>query len=64
MSKRTLGIVMLVVGILIVAAIVVGAQLGWPNPGFGLKKIAGLVVGAIVFVAGLVISMRNKPAVK
>ena len=61
MSNRTLGIVLLVVGVLIVAAVVLAGPLGLASSTFGTKKIVGVVVGAIVFVVGLVMSMR-KPA--
>jgi hypothetical protein len=44
MSNRTLDIVLLVVGVLIVVDVLLSAQLGLASAGFGMKKIAGLVV--------------------
>ena len=64
MSTRTQGIILLVVGILMILAVLLAAQLGLGSAGYGWKKIGVIVVGAIVFVVGLVISMRKKPAAK
>jgi hypothetical protein len=63
MSGRTLGIVLIVIGILIVAAMLLAAPLHLASAGFGLKKIIGLAVGAIILIVGLVMSMSRRPAV-
>jgi uncharacterized membrane protein YeaQ/YmgE (transglycosylase-associated protein family) len=60
MSKRTFAIILIVVGVLgFVTAIVLG-RLGYPNPGFGYKKISLAVVGAVVAAAGLVTLLSKK----
>ena len=60
MSHRTLGIVLLVAGIVIVTVVFLAVPLHLGNPGFGMKKIAGLVVGRLAFIAGLVVSLRKE----
>ena len=60
MDKKTLGIVLLIVGI-IVAAIFVTADITGlgSHPVFGPTQIAGTVVGAIAFVVGIVLTRRK-----
>ncbi len=62
MSGRTLGIVLAVIGVLIVLAVFLSAPLHLASAGFGLKKIIGLVIGAIVLIVGLVMSMSRRAA--
>ncbi len=56
MSNKTYGIILVVVGVLIVLFIFLAAPLHLASAGFGLKKIAALVVGVIVLVAGLLLT--------
>lgn len=56
MSNKTLGIVLIVVGVLIVIAVFLAAPLHLASAGFGYKKIAGVVVGIVALVAGLFLS--------
>jgi len=53
MSRKTLGIVLIVAGVLIVVFIVLSHSLGLAAQAYGLKKIAGLVVGVVVALAGV-----------
>ena len=64
MSNKTYGIILAVVGVVIVAFIFLAAPLHLASTGFGLKKIAGLVVGIVVLAAGLWLTFRKgtKPA--
>lgn len=64
MSNKTLGVVLVVVGVLIVLLVLLAAPLHLASAGFGLKKIAGLVVGIVVFVAGLVLSLGKSATPK
>ncbi|HMD88924.1 MAG TPA: hypothetical protein VKF38_07155 [Anaerolineaceae bacterium] len=59
MQNKTLGIVLIVVGVLIVAVVFLAAPLHLASAGFGTKKILGLVVGLVVLVAGLVMSLSK-----
>jgi len=62
MSKKSFAILLIVVGVLgFVLAIVLG-MVGFPNPGFGYKKLALAVVGAVVAVAGLITLLWKKKA--
>ena len=56
MSKKTLGIVLVVVGVLIFAAVILSGPLHLPASLFtSHKKIAEAVVGVIALIAGLVL---------
>ena len=56
MSNKTYGIILIVVGVLIVAAIFFAVPLHLAAAGFGLKKLGGVVLGVVIFVAGLLIA--------
>jgi ABC-type polysaccharide/polyol phosphate export permease len=66
MSNKTLGVILIVVGILIIIAVIVLGITGFPSlgvsVGFGLKKIILAIVGVIVAVIGVYIRNRgDKP---
>jgi hypothetical protein len=60
MEKKTLGIILLVGGIIVAA---ISATADWIGLGevlvFGYKQIIGTVAGVIAFVAGLVLTLRQ-----
>jgi hypothetical protein len=60
MSKKTFGILLVVVGVLIVLVVVLAVPLHLSAGGFGLKKIAATVIGLIAVAAGLFITLRKK----
>ncbi len=59
-SKRTIGIVLIVVG-LVVLVLALGADLIGigQNPNFGQYQLLGAVVGAIVAVVGVPLALRR-----
>lgn len=61
-GKKTAGIVLLVVGMVILvlslAADLIGIG-GLRSPGFGPYQIVGIIVGAIVTVVGLVLTLKK-----
>lgn len=59
MSRKTLGIILIVVGVLVALAAVVMALVGWPSLGFGTKKIVMIVVGLVIAVIGIGVSMTK-----
>ena len=61
MGKKTAGIVLLVVGIVIVVVSLAADSLGLggSNAVFGPQQIAGTIVGAIVAIVGLVLRLRK-----
>ena len=62
MSNKTLGIVLIVVGVLLVALAFLAHQLGLSSTTvFGLKKILSLAIGVIALVAGVVMAFVMKP---
>jgi low affinity Fe/Cu permease len=59
-NRKTLGMVVLVVGIIILALFVLADPIGiGRSSGFGRDQIVGSVVGAIVTIAGLVLVFRE-----
>lgn len=66
MSRKMLGIILIVGGALAALAAVVLGLVGFPNAGFGNKKIALLVFGVVIAAIGIGISMvkGTTPAAK
>ena len=59
MSKKTVGIVALVAGIVILGFFLLTDRLGIGVAGFGPVQIAGTIVGAIVIVLGLFLTSKK-----
>lgn len=63
MSRKMLGVILIVAGVLMIAAIFVAPALGFGHPYlFTLKKMTLAGIGLIAAVAGVVLSMQKKPA--
>ena len=65
MSRRSLGVVVTVVGLLVLvfAAFADPLGVGGADDTFGWKQIVGVVVGAVIAVAGIVLAVGGgKPA--
>jgi len=60
MSNKTIGVVLLVVGLLVIVVVILGGVIGFPSAGFGLKKIAVGVVGLIAVLVGLGFTFQKK----
>jgi hypothetical protein len=61
MSKRTVAVVLILVGVAILVVSIAADVLGIGNaPGFGWKQILGTVVGGATALAGIWL-MVNKP---
>lgn len=58
-GKKTAGIVLLVIGIVILLLSLLAYPIGIGGPGFGPYQIAGTVVGAVVTIVGLVLILRK-----
>jgi len=59
-SKKTVGIVLLAVGIVILLVSLVADPIGiGGSPSFGHDQIVGATVGAIVTVVGLVLTLKK-----
>ena len=62
MSNKNIGIVLIVVGVLFVIVAILAHTLGLSSSNaMGMKRILMLAVGAIAFVAGLVMAFFMKP---
>jgi hypothetical protein len=59
MGGKTVGIVVLVVGIVVLLLSLAADPIGIGGGGFGPRQIAGTVVGAIVTVVGLVLTLKK-----
>ncbi|MGH7599207.1 MAG: hypothetical protein ACREOI_22855 [bacterium] len=61
MSSKTLALIMTIVGLLIAVFFAFADMTGVGNPArFGSRQIGGTVVGALVFIVGLVIYLRQR----
>jgi hypothetical protein len=58
-NKKTIGIVLLVVGVILVILSLIADMIGIGIPGFGLKQIAGVIIGAIIAIAGFVLNSKK-----
>lgn len=55
-KKRTIGLVLLIVGIVVLIVSVAADAIGLGgSPGFGYKQIVGVAVGAIAAIAGAIV---------
>jgi len=59
MKNKTLGIVFIVVGVLIIAAVVLAGPLHLASTSWGIKHILGLILGLVILAAGLVFSFQK-----
>ncbi len=59
MSKKTAGIVALIVGIVILGLSLLADRLGIGVAGFGPMQITGTIVGAIVLALGLFLTLKK-----
>jgi len=59
MSNKTLGVVLIIVGVLMVIAVLLMGFIGYPSLGFGWKKITMAVVGVIIALIGVGLQMRS-----
>ena len=76
MKNKTLGIIGMILGALIVVSNLIVAFTGWPwllnlvqfpAPGFGWRKIVLIVLGAMLFAAGVILynmAKKLKPSPK
>jgi hypothetical protein len=58
-GNKTMGIVVLVVGIVVLLLSLLAHPIGIGGPAFGPYQIAGTIVGAIVTVVGLVLTLKR-----
>jgi hypothetical protein len=59
-NKKTIGIVLMVAGVVLLIGSLVADLLGIGNaPGFGLYQVIGSAVGVVVAAAGLVLFLRK-----
>ena len=59
MNKKTIGIILLIVGAILLIVSLAADSIGIGLPGFGLKQIAGTVVGVIIAAVGFVLYSRK-----
>jgi hypothetical protein len=60
LNKKTIGIILLVVGVVLVVVSLTADMIGiGATAGFGYKQIAGSIVGVLLTVAGFVMMSRK-----
>jgi hypothetical protein len=59
-TRKIVGIVLLVVGILALAAFLLADVIGFGGPGFGTRQVTGTIVGAAALVVGVVLLAIKK----
>lgn len=64
MSRRSVGVVVTAIGVVvvIVAAFADPLGIGGADETFGWKQVVGVTVGAVVVVAGIVIALTGRKA--
>lgn len=61
MSRKSLGAAVTAIGVIVVAIAALADQIGIGNEdAFGWKQIAGVVVGAVVAVSGIITATRSE----
>lgn len=61
MSSKTVTLIVTIVGLLVALFFALADVIGVGNPArFGSSQIGGTVVGAVVFIVGLVIYLRQR----
>jgi hypothetical protein len=58
-NNKKIGIALLVVGIVLLLLSLAADVIGIGAPGFGYNQIAGIIIGAIVAIAGFVLYSRK-----
>ena len=58
-NKKTIGVVLLAVGVVLLIVSLAADSIGIGLPGFGLKQIAGSIAGVIVAIVGFVLYSRK-----
>jgi len=59
MKFKVLGIGLVVVGVLIIVGVFLSVPLRLASPGYGIRKIIGLILGLFVLVAGIIINFSK-----
>ena len=60
MESRKWGLVLIIIGVLMLAAMLLVTPLHIYGTGFGRKHIAGIIASAVVLIAGIVVSLVSK----
>ncbi|MBN1568186.1 MAG: hypothetical protein JXA73_10090 [Acidobacteria bacterium] len=59
-AKKTISTILLVLGIVALILFALADRIGiGRNPGYGLQQIAGMIIGAVVAVVGLIMARRK-----
>lgn len=61
MDKKTAGMILFIVGIILVLLSLFANQLGIGKPGFGYKQLSGTVAGVVLVILGWIWWKGTKP---
>jgi len=59
-TRKIIGIVLVVVGVLSFAVFLLADIIGYGGPGFGIRQIIGTIAGAVVAIVGLILLVITK----
>lgn len=59
-AKKTIGIVLVVLGVLGLVVFLLADILGYGRPGFGIRQIIGTIAGGVAVIAGLILLLIRK----
>ena len=58
-TVKTIGIVLLVVGVLALVVFLLADVIGYGRPGFGIRQSFGSIAGGVLTVVGLVLLLKK-----
>jgi hypothetical protein len=59
-TKKIIGIVLVVLGVLALVVFLLADILGYGRPGFGIRQIIGSIAGGVAAIAGLILLLMRK----
>jgi hypothetical protein len=59
-TKKIIGIVLVVLGVLALVVFLLADILGYGRPGFGIRQIIGSIAGGVAAIVGLILLLMRK----
>ena len=58
-TKKIIGIVLIVLGVLGLLVFLLADVLGYGRPGFGIRQIIGTIAGGVSVIVGMILLLRK-----
>jgi len=58
-AKKTIGTVLIVLGVLGLLVFLLADVLGYGRPGFGIRQIIGTIAGGVSVIVGMILLLRK-----